>query len=156
MIDKILMAARRLAVNYQIHKCPAGAPPEFFTPDEKRLAAEINAKLSGADLPEQVIETDVDAFDELVRLVADYFNPGRSPSTTCKYCDAPLIWVKTSPGGKNAPLDVVPIQGIDADGITHRIYLNHFSTCPHAERVRCEKKAHAAALPVDGKSKAAR
>lgn len=156
MIDKILMAARKVAAEHKIHRWPPGPPPAFFTPDEKRLAAELDTKLEGADLPEALIETDVEAFEELIRLVDDYFNPGRSPSTTCRYCEAPLIWVKSSPAGKNAPLDVVAIQGIDADGVSHRVYLNHFSTCPHAQRARDEKKAHAAALPQDGKSKAGR
>ncbi len=101
------------------------------------------------------LERDMELLDELMRLAADYFNPGRAPNTLCKKCGAPLLWVKTATGA-NAPLDPVMIVGIDADGISHRVYLNHFSTCPKAHEVAAEQKAHAAALPEDGKSKAAR
>lgn len=87
---------------------------------------------------------------ELLELTRDYFNPGRSPSH-CKKCGAPLLWVKTTRGA-NAPLDAVMIVGIDADGVSHRVYLNHFSTCPHADDVRREKQAASA---TDGKTKAA-
>lgn len=73
---------------------------------------------------------------ELVSLVADYFNPGRS-SSHCRKCGAPLVWIKTA-AGANAPLDATPIDGVDADGEHHRIRLSHFSTCPRAAEVRRE------------------
>ena len=124
MIDKILMAARKLADT-----------------DHRRVDRVLH----------------VDAFEpyaELVRLVNDYFNPGRAAGGgLCKKCGAPLLWVKT-PNGANAPLDPVMIAGLDADGVAHRIYLNHFSTCPKADEVRREKNA-AGTEPEDGKSKAA-
>ena len=78
-------------------------------------------------------------YQELLAVVEDYFNPGRSQSL-CKKCGAPLVWAET-PAGKKAPLDAVAICGIDANGEVHTIHLNHFSTCPDAEAVRAEKKA---------------
>ncbi len=89
----------------------------------------------------------------LTAATEDYFNPGRSPST-CRHCGAPLLWVTTTSGAK-APLDAVAIQGMDANGEARRIYLSHFSTCPHADALRDEKKAAAAARPESGKSKSA-
>ena len=126
MIDKMLKAARKLA---------AGEP------------GRVDRVLSYEQL---------EPYEALVRLADDYFNPGRAAGgSLCKKCGAPLLWVKTA-AGANAPLDPVMIVGIDADGISHRVYLNHFSTCPKAGEVTAERKAHAAALPQDGKSKAAR
>ena len=143
MIDKILMAARKVAADYKIHEKP-GRPPAFLTPE---------AEAARQRLPERVIETDVEAFEELMRLVNDYFHPGRAAGGgLCKKCGAPLLWIKTS-SGANAPLDAVMIAGIDADGVAHRIYLNHFSTCPKADEVRREKNA--ADTPENGKTQAA-
>ncbi len=70
------------------------------------------------------------AFRALVRLVDDYFSAGRSDAH-CRACRAPIIWTKTA-AGKNAPLDAVPITGMDADGEMRRVYLSHFATCPAA------------------------
>ncbi len=66
---------------------------------------------------------------ELFRLVDDYFNPGRSPSS-CHSCDAPLVWVKTGRGKK--PLDAAWVSGTDDQGIPRRIRLSHRDTCPQS------------------------
>ncbi len=107
MIDKILKAARKL-----------------------HAGDVVRVEGTGKDCPEQMVETDVEAFRELVDLVADYFNPGRSDST-CKFCGAPLVWIVTGRGAK-APLDAASIEGLDAGGIHRRIRLSHFATCPKA------------------------
>lgn len=139
MIDKILKAARKVATAGYVVRTVSG---EHLGP--------------GFDYDEELplLEIDRQLLDELIRLVSDYFNPGRAPNSLCRKCGAPLLWVTTTSGAK-APLDPVMICGIDADGVSHRIYLNHFSTCPRAGEVRDEKKAAAAELPQDGKSKAA-
>ncbi|KKN56871.1 hypothetical protein LCGC14_0567960 [marine sediment metagenome] len=145
MIDKILKAARKVAADHKQHTVAIPPGPEA----EELLGA------SGRKHTHVLIETDVEAFEELVRLASDYFNPGRAAGGgLCKKCGAPLLWVKTT-SGANAPLDAAMIVGIDADGVSHRVHLNHFSTCPRAAEVTAEQKAHAAALPKDGKTKAA-
>lgn len=103
-----------------------------------------------AGVPDRAAQTL--AYRELIDATADYFNPGRSPSA-CKKCRAPLVWTKTSCGA-TAPLDAVGICGIDANGEVHTIHLNHFSTCPDADKVRAEKKA-AGDAAEDVKAKAA-
>lgn len=135
MIYKLLMAARRVGADYTIH----GIPGRLVGDPCKTVLA---------------VETDTEAFAELAGAAADYFAGGRSPSS-CRFCRAPIVWVKTE-AGKNAPLDACPIEGIDADGKHRRIHLSHFITCPHAEKVRAEKAAAAElAAGQDGKTKAA-
>ncbi len=91
-------------------------------------------------------------YHHLLEMVNDYFNPDRSPDL-CRECGAPIVWVKTTPKGANAPLDAVAISGIDVNGEAHTIHLNHFSTCPDAEAFRPEKSDDAD--PINGKTLAA-
>ena len=114
MIDKILMAARKLAAGHTLNTLLADA-----------LVGKKTTDFVG-------LKSDVESFNELVRLVDDYFNPGRSPST-CKGCGAPLVWVVTGKGSR-APLDATWIGGLDEQGIYRRIRLNHHATCPEAKR----------------------
>lgn len=95
--------------------------------DKILMAARIATQ---TDADPTTIEIKRRAFRELVRLVNDYFEPARSDAH-CRACRAPIIWTKTA-AGKNAPLDAVPITGMDADGETHRVYISHFATCPAA------------------------
>ncbi len=111
MIDKILKAARKVAAGKTINLL---------------LADALDA---GRTYPPGTTEY-VEAYNELVRVVDDYFNPGRSDST-CKFCGAPLVWIVTGRGAK-APLDAASIEGLDAGGIHRRIRLSHFATCPNA------------------------
>lgn len=129
MIDKLIRAARRCAANYTVHAIPGD-----LVGDPCRTVP--------------TIETDTEAFAELVEATREYFHAGRSPSS-CRYCGAPLIWCKT-PAGKKAPLDAVPIEGLDTNGEHRRIYLSHFATCPHADQVRQQRAGD------DGKTKAGR
>lgn len=155
MIDKLLMAARRAAAGYRVHRAPTKGAAGQRDADLVELM-EQTAAAAGIRhydrLPDAVIEADVDAFVDMAAAAVDYFHPGRS-TAACKFCGAPLIWIKT-PANANAPLDACPIDGLDANGEHHRIHLSHFSTCPEAERVRLAKAARTAAAP-DGKSQAA-
>lgn len=109
MIDRILKAARRVADNHEIHRPPED--PSLGTP-------------SGP-----MIETDLEAFEELVGLVAEYFEP-RPDSKACQGCGAGMHWIRTGPKSR-APLDQVEIAGLDAGGTHRRIRLSHFATCPN-------------------------
>lgn len=129
MIDKLIRAARRCAANYTVHAIPGD-----LVGDACRTVP--------------AIETDTEAFAELVEATREYFHTGRSPSR-CRWCKAPILWA-TTPAGKKAPLDACPIEGLDANGVHHRIYLSHFATCPHADQVRQQRAG------ADGKSKAGR
>ncbi|MCP4871616.1 MAG: hypothetical protein GY898_23145 [Proteobacteria bacterium] len=113
MIDKILKAARVVGEAAQIHDLPGGT---IESPNVER-----------------VITTDVEAFEELVRLVEDYFNPGRAPGSLCQFCQAPLVWIKTG-NNSRAPLDAAHVSGLDDTGRHHRIRLSHFATCPRPPR----------------------
>ena len=81
----------------------------------------------------------------------------------CRSCDAPIIWAETAANGKRMPVDADPLPtdrafrlvgfgGRDIDEIDEqetpiavfvamrapdeRLYVSHFSTCPHANAHR--------------------
>lgn len=112
MLDTLLKAARQLAKagDYGV---------KVYTDGEG--ATRVTIDLSAAE---------GDAFTAVCGAAAEYFNPARSDSP-CRKCGAPLTWIRTA-AGKNAPLDAVTIEGLDADGAHQRIRLSHFSTCPAA------------------------
>ncbi len=157
MVDKLLMAARKAAAGYRIHRKPTAgeAAPDCILESERELFEQMNDELAADDrLPDELIECDAEAFAELAGAVGDYFAVGRSPST-CKWCQAPLVWVVTAANKKRMPLDACPIEGLDADGVHHRIHLAHHATCPAIAKRRAAKKAAANNGSEDGKSKAA-
>ena len=74
-------------------------------------------------------------------------------TSTCRLCDAPVLWVNTEKG-KRMPLDVEPstegrfvklMVGEDGVGVVHfvkdneqsppgkRLYSSHFQTCPERQ-----------------------
>lgn len=128
MIDKLIKAARRVAASAQTYP-------------------QVNEGRPGRGL----VDVETKAFAELVAATDEYFHAGRSPSR-CRWCQAPLVWATTE-AGKKAPLDAVPIEGLDANGTHRRIYLSHFSTCPHVDKVRAAKQD--AIDTEDGKTRSA-
>lgn len=69
----------------------------------------------------------------------------------CRTCQAPIIWV-TSKNGKAMPLDAKPEKrvvishdpaGGPTVGLIRDTYLNHYATCPQAQRWRGRKRPSA-------------
>lgn len=92
----------------------------------------------------------------------------------CKYCGAPIVWVKTQ-NGRSMPCDAKPVQYQNArggkdvivlsDGKVIRAavitrgglltpipdgegYISHFATCTHANEARAEKSGDSPTTPA--------
>lgn len=60
------------------------------------------------------------------------------PGSTCKSCNAPIIWIKFN--GKNHPIDAAPRTGFRKNLVGEwekvQIQESHFATCPDAAKHR--------------------
>lgn len=52
------------------------------------------------------------------------------PTDTCDKCSAPIIWIRTSPGGKNMPCNPKRQIITTAEGVAVSGFTSHFATCP--------------------------
>ncbi len=59
----------------------------------------------------------------------------------CRYCGAPVIWVRMAGTGKNHPCNVPVLTTVTNDGRIAKGRTSHFASCPKADQARKRKKA---------------
>ncbi|HRQ74275.1 MAG TPA: hypothetical protein PLU35_14730 [Phycisphaerales bacterium] len=77
------------------------------------------------------------------------FERPKPASRPCKLCGRPIIWGRNPATGSKVPLDaractVFRLEAAGGDGVPQvaqvdGVHINHFITCPHADRARAEQ-----------------
>ena len=61
------------------------------------------------------------------------------PVSKCSGCGADIVWIKTE-AGKNAPCDAKETSVVMHDGKLAAGHVNHFITCPAANKFRASER----------------
>lgn len=96
----------------------------------KRMCNEVHAA-------QQICMADaiVESLERLLLILGP--TPGLAPpSSPCRSCGAPIVWLKTA-SGKSMPVDAASVRYGDKKFEPPR-HVTHFSTCPNADQHRKE------------------